>query len=45
MEYAHEFVRENPVSSLDIALANGFILSRLMGVSSLDRRVCLFREK
>lgn len=31
MEHAREYVRENPVTSLGIALGSGFILSRLMG--------------
>lgn len=31
MEQAREYVRENPVTSLGIALGSGFILSRLMG--------------
>jgi hypothetical protein len=30
MEYAHEHAREDPVSPLGIALASGFIVSRLM---------------
>lgn len=30
-EQVREYVRENPVTSLGIALGSGFILSRLMG--------------
>ena len=30
-EQIREYVRENPVTSLGIALGSGFILSRLMG--------------
>lgn len=31
MQQAREYVRENPVTALGIALGSGFILSRLMG--------------
>jgi ElaB/YqjD/DUF883 family membrane-anchored ribosome-binding protein len=31
MEHARMYVRDNPVTSLGIAVASGFILSRLLG--------------
>ena len=40
MENAHEHAQENPVSSLGIALASGFLVNRL-----LDSRVGMFHEK
>jgi len=43
MEYSNEHARENPVSSLGILLASGFIVSRLME-SSLVSRVSVFHE-
>jgi ElaB/YqjD/DUF883 family membrane-anchored ribosome-binding protein len=31
MEHARVYVRDNPITSLGLAVAGGFILSRLLG--------------
>jgi hypothetical protein len=44
IEHAHGYVRENPVTLLGIVLASGFI-GKSPEASSLNRRICVFREK